>query len=63
MAADIVNLNRTRKARVRAEKERQSAENRVRFGRTKSERAKQGADTRRAQRDMDGKKIENGDGG
>ena len=60
MAADIVNLNRTRKTRARVEKERQAAENRVRFGRTKSERAKQGADTRRAQRNMDGKKIEDG---
>lgn len=63
MAADVVNLNRARKAQARAEKERRVAENRVRFGQPKSERAKRGAEKQRAQRDLDGKKIDGGDGG
>jgi hypothetical protein len=36
----IVNLNKYRKERARAEDARQAAENRVRFGRTKAARAK-----------------------
>lgn len=36
--ADIVNLRRARKAKVRAEKESGAAGNRVRFGRTAHER-------------------------
>ena len=36
--ADIVNLNRARKARARADKETQAARNRVTFGRTKAEK-------------------------
>lgn len=36
---EIVNLNRARKAKARAEKERQAADNRARFGRTKAEKA------------------------
>jgi hypothetical protein len=39
MAADIVNLRRVRKAKSRAERERQADENRVRFGRTKGEKS------------------------
>lgn len=38
MPGDIVNLNKARKGKARAEKEKQAAENRVRFGRTKAER-------------------------
>jgi len=36
--AEIVNLNRARKARARAEREAGAHENRARFGRPKSER-------------------------
>lgn len=35
---DPVNLNKFRKAKKRAEKEQQAAENRVKFGRTKAEK-------------------------
>lgn len=38
MTADIVNLRKVRKAKVRAESDAQASENRVRFGRTKAER-------------------------
>lgn len=62
MAADVVNLNRARKAQVRAAKERRAAENRVRFGQPKPARAKRDAEKKRARRDLDGKKIDGGDG-
>lgn len=36
--AELINLNKARKARARADAERQAAENRVKFGRTKAQR-------------------------
>ena len=58
MTADIVNLNRFRKARDRADKEKRANENRAKFGRTKSEKTR-GA-TEQQQRDgaLDGAHIE-----
>ena len=38
MTADLVNLNKVRKARARAEKEKLAQQNRARYGRTKAER-------------------------
>ena len=38
MPADLINLRKARKARARADKEAQAAENRAKFGRTKAER-------------------------
>lgn len=38
MTAEIINLNKVRKAKARAEKEQRAEENRVRHGRTKAER-------------------------
>lgn len=38
MAPEIVNLNKFRKAKEKAEQERQAEENRIKFGRTKAER-------------------------
>lgn len=43
MTAHIINLRKARKAKARAEKEKQAAENRVKFGRTKHERETAGA--------------------
>ena len=51
--AEIVNLNKARKQRARAEREAQVAANRVRHGRTRGERvrdAKEAEDRARAQR-------------
>lgn len=56
--ADIVNLNRARKAKQRAEAERQAAENRVRFGRTKAEKQRDSKEKRLLDAEMDGKKLE-----
>jgi len=56
--AEIVNLNRWRKAKTRADKDQQAEANRVAFGRTKAEKqaARQQADRQRT--DLDGKKLE-----
>ncbi|MCA8927115.1 MAG: DUF4169 family protein [Alphaproteobacteria bacterium] len=52
--ADIVNLNRARKAKARAEKAAASAANRRKFGRTKAEKAHDRAETERVRTLLDG---------
>ena len=52
--AEIINLNRARKARVRAEKTAEADANRHRFGRTKAQKAAEAQDQDRAQRTLDG---------
>ncbi len=54
----IVNLNRARKDRAKAQSKAQAAENRVAFGRTKSEKAKTKLETAKAERTLDGAKRE-----
>ncbi len=56
--AEIVNLNRARKAKARAAAGAQAAVNRAAFGRTKGEKAAARADAERAKRDLDGAKRE-----
>lgn len=55
---EIINLNRFRKQRTRAEEEKQAEENRVAFGRTKAERTATAKTTRKAQADLDNKKLD-----
>lgn len=55
---DVINLNRYRKARARAEKERQAASNRVRHGRTRGEKATTRREQERTAAELDGKRIE-----
>lgn len=38
MSAEIINLNKVRKAKARAEREKRAAENRAAFGRSKASR-------------------------
>jgi len=38
--ADIINLNKHRKQKARADADKQAADNRVRFGRTKADKKK-----------------------
>lgn len=54
--ADLINLNKARKAKARAGGKAEAAENRVRFGRTKGEKAAAKLDAERARRDLEGKK-------
>jgi hypothetical protein len=52
--ADLINLNKARKERARAEKPAKAAENRVAFGRTKAEKDLEKARTENAARLLDG---------
>ncbi len=52
--AEIVNLRRARKAKVRREKESEARDNRVRFGTTKAARQLASAQEEAAQRRLDG---------
>lgn len=56
--ASVVNLNRFRKAKQRAEAERRAAENRVAFGRSKEERRNAADDRERIARELEGKRID-----
>jgi hypothetical protein len=52
--AEIINLNRARKSRARAEKAVQADANRHRFGRSKAQKAAEAHDRDRAERTLDG---------
>ena len=56
--ADIVNLNRARKTKAKADDKVRAAENRARFGRTKVEKSLDAARAEKLQRDLDGAKRE-----
>lgn len=53
---DLVNLNRFRKAKAKADSKATAAENRVRFGQTKSDQTRIEAEREKAERDLDGSK-------
>jgi hypothetical protein len=52
--AEIINLNKARKRKARAEAAAQAAQNRVRFGRSKEQKQREAADIEEAQRRLDG---------
>ncbi|HLO79172.1 MAG TPA: DUF4169 family protein [Magnetospirillum sp.] len=56
--AEIVNLNRWRKAKAKGEKARQAEINRAAFGRTKGEKNAARKQADQQSKDLDGKKIE-----
>lgn len=62
MTAEIINLRKARKAKVRSGKERVAEENRVRFGRTKGQKQAEAGDKDRARRELDGVQRVTGDG-
>jgi len=49
----VVNLNRFRKQKARAEADQQAAENRLRFGRSKAEKEREAAVAEEARRKLD----------
>ena len=53
MTAEIINLNKVRKARERAEAEKKADANRVRFGRTKAEKEATASEERAKDRVLD----------
>ena len=56
--AELINLNKARKAKAKAAGKTTAAENRVRFGRDKGETAATKLEAGRVQRELDGKKRE-----
>ena len=56
--AEIVNLNKVRKARDRANREKQAHENRLKYGQAKSEHNLIEAEQRKSQADLDGARRE-----
>jgi len=56
--AELVNLNRARKAKARADSEIRAAENRAKFGRAKAEKTLDQARAAKAARDLDAGKRE-----
>ena len=54
----VINLNRYRKGRRRAEAQRHAAENRVRFGRGKDERSRDAMANARARKEIEDKRLE-----
>ena len=56
--AEVVNLNRARKDKAKADKDAKAAQNRVVFGRTKAEKQKAAAEKRIADKIVDAHKRE-----
>ena len=56
--AELINLNKARKAKARADAERQAAENRVRFGRSKAQKQQDAAETEAMRRKLDALKLD-----
>jgi len=55
---EIINLNKTRKAKARDDKEKTAAQNRVKFGRTKEEKRAEKKKSEREERHLAGHKRE-----
>ncbi|MBB4837893.1 hypothetical protein HNP52_000944 [Sphingomonas kyeonggiensis] len=51
--AEIINLNRARKAKARVEKSARAEENRIRFGRSKTEKQAEAAEQARIAKTLD----------
>ena len=51
--AIVINLNKARKQKTRAEAEKQAAQNRVKFGRTKAQKQLDTVETVQAKRKLD----------
>jgi benzoyl-CoA reductase/2-hydroxyglutaryl-CoA dehydratase subunit BcrC/BadD/HgdB len=62
MTAEIINLNKVRKARERADREREAHENRLKYGQSKSERSLLDAQQRKSQTDLEAARRESNGG-
>ncbi len=58
MTGKVVNLNKARKSRARADERVRADANAAKFGRTKGEKAKERTLAEKAQRDLDGHERE-----
>ncbi|WP_372398868.1 DUF4169 family protein [Azospirillum sp. HJ39] len=55
---DVVNLNRFRKTRDKAERSKEAEANRARFGRTKAEKERDRLDSQRRTQTLDGHRLD-----
>lgn len=55
--AEIVSLNRVRKTKAAASKDKSAGENRAKFGRSKAEKVREQAEKARAAKSLDGWKL------
>lgn len=58
MSANVINLNKVRKARAKKKHEAKAEQNRILFGRTKAQKARDEAEAREATKRMDRLKLE-----
>lgn len=58
MAGNVVNLNKFRKKKARADRAKQAEINRIRHGRTKAEKEKELTERERAARLLEGHRLE-----
>jgi hypothetical protein len=58
--ADVISLNKARKALQRKAAKAQAAENRIRFGQSKPAREQQQKEAQRIARELDGKQRDDG---
>lgn len=56
--AEVINLNRFRKAKAKAEAAAEAKANRTRFGRNKEQKREDNRAKEQAVKDLDGKKLE-----
>jgi hypothetical protein len=56
--AELINLNRARKAKAKTAGQAQASENRVKFGQAKGAKQANKLETERARRELEGKKRE-----
>jgi hypothetical protein len=56
--ADVINLNKARKAQAKRDKTAQAVENRVKFGQSKPLRNRAKLDADRTAKNLDGKKLD-----
>ena len=61
MTAEIINLSKARKAKAKADKSAQAAQNRFRFGRSKADKALDKAKQDQALRRLDQSKLDKPD--
>ncbi len=55
--SEVINLNKTRKAKARTQKEKKASQNRLLFGRTKAEKKTDLLNAKRAEKNIDGHKL------
>ncbi len=60
--AEVANFRQARKQKLRADKERQAAENRTKFGRTKAEKTREATEADRDRRLLDQAKLDPDEG-